>query len=155
MNPKRLDDPALQSLEDQLAGLAPQLPAAEQQDLLYRCAFAAGRQAMMRPLRRWQAAAATLSVLLAVLCVPLVNSGNMVARHAPQLGPRAPAPDLAAAIVEPELSRPVVPPQRFDAWQVALSSADAVEKNLEELQGTDPDMQSLAMVSLTRAALEQ
>ena len=43
MNEPSLNDPHLQSLEARLAAMPPQESAARQQELLYRCAFAAGQ----------------------------------------------------------------------------------------------------------------
>ena len=155
MSTNRIDDPALRALEDQLMGVAPQLSSAEQQDLLYQCAFAAGKQAMNRPLRRWQAAVATLAVLLLSLGVPLANNQWTVARHEPQPRPTPNSPQVAAAepVVEP--IRRVVPAGQYDAWQVALSSSDAVASNLEQLERIEPETRSLAVAALTRAALQQ
>jgi hypothetical protein len=153
VNTNRIDDPALKALEDQLAGLVPQLSAADQQDLLYQCAFTAGRQAMIRPLRRWQGAVAALAVLAVSLSVPLVNTRPIIAKHEPQSSPTK--VELVAAIPTPEAIRPIIPAGQFDAWQVALSSSDAVASNLQQLERIDPETRPLAVAALTRAALQQ
>lgn len=155
MSTNRIDDPALKALEDRLIGAAPQLSAAEQSDLLYQCAFAAGRQAMLRPMRRWQAATAALLVLLVGLSVPLANRQNMVAKQDTRPPVAAPTPQVALAQPVMESIRPPVPIGQFDAWQVALDSDDAVASNLKQLERTDPEMRSLAVAALTRAALQE
>jgi hypothetical protein len=132
MTTNRIDDPALQAIENQLAGLAPQISSAQQQDLLYQCAFAAGKQTMTRSLRRWQGAVAALAVLLISVSVPLANNRWTLARHEQPM-------------------RPVVPAANLDAWQIALSSSDAVASNLEQLERIDPAARPLAVASLTRA----
>lgn len=159
MSTNRIEDPALKAFEDQLAGLAPQISLTEQQDLLYQCAFAAGKQAMNGSLRRWQAAVATLAVLLGCVCLPLANSQWTVARHEPQPGPvPSPTPTPQQIVVREPVSdsvRPVVPAARFDAWQVALSSSDAIASNLAQLEQIEPATRPLAVTALTRAALQQ
>jgi hypothetical protein len=157
MSTNRIDDPALQAIENQLAGLAPQISSAEQQDLLYQCAFAAGKQTMTRSLRRWQGAVAALAVLLVSVSVPLANNQWTVARHEPPPPKKQTPTNVQIAAAEPVTDpiRPVVPARQFDAWQLALNSSDAVASNLEQMERTDPEMRSFGVVALTRAALHQ
>jgi len=154
MSSNHIDDPALKALENQLAGLAPQISSAEQQDLLYQCAFAAGKQTLARSLRRWQAAVATLALLLVSLSLPLANSQWIVARHEPPPSPTPDSPQVALAEPAVEPIRPVVPAGQFDAWQVAISSSEAIASNLEQLERIDPEARPLAVAALTRAALQ-
>jgi hypothetical protein len=71
MNDNPLSDPGLQSLEARLASMPPRLAAGEQQQLLYQCAFVAGKavgqEASRRVIQAWTAVAS----ILALLCVGL------------------------------------------------------------------------------------
>jgi len=71
MNDHPLSDPALQSLEARLASLPPRLAAGERQELLYRCAFAAGesagRRASSRAILGWM----VTTSILALVCLAL------------------------------------------------------------------------------------
>jgi len=155
MSTNHIDDPALKAIEDQLSGLAPQISPAEQQDLLYQCAFAAGKQTMTRSVRRWQAAVATLALLLVSLGIPLANNQWIVARNETHPEPGPSPQQIAVGEPTTEPIRPVVPIAQFDAWQVALSSSDAVANNLEQLERIEPETRPLAVAALTRAALQQ
>src|SRR5438045_7376781 len=71
MTDNPLRNPELQSLEARLASMPPRLGAGEQQQLLYQCAFAAGKAAGQRAsgrvIRGWTA----VTSILALLCVGL------------------------------------------------------------------------------------
>ena len=147
-----LDDPALQALEARLAGVMPQVSATERNELLYQCAFAAGRQAANRTVRTWQATAAVLVVLLLGMSVSLAQNGLMLARQeqpVPQPSPgSAPAP---STIVERdvEIVRSPIVGVPTDAWQVEKSSGEL------EVAQADSTLSPLAVASLTRNVLEQ
>ena len=155
MSTNRIDDPTLKAIEDQLAGLTPQLSSAERQDLLYQCAFAAGKQTMTRSLRRWQGAVGALAVLFMSVSLPLATSRWPVARHEPPPGPAPTQVLVASAGPVSESIRPVVSAGQYDAWQVALNSSDAVASNLKQLERIEPETRPLAVAALTRAALQQ
>jgi hypothetical protein len=70
-------DPELQSLEARLTSLPPRLPADEQKQLLYECAFAAGKRAGQRASRRMIRASTAVSFVLTLLCVGLAYRANV------------------------------------------------------------------------------
>src|SRR3954468_21330221 len=85
MNDNPLNDPLLQSLEARLAGIPPRLPAAEHQQLLYQCAFAAGKavgqRASSRVIQSWAAAASILALLCAGLAYRTVLDRQLTLAH--------------------------------------------------------------------------
>lgn len=157
-----LNDPRLQALEARLAAMPPQLSTAQQQQLLYQCAFAAGRQSARHTVRRWQAAVAGLTVVLMGLSLPLLEET--------QLGNEPPAAELGAAglarveiAAEPaadtlELSplghRPS-PEISLDAWQVQTEASASFDHELAQFANIDPQLRSLAVGSLTRRILAE
>src|SRR3954464_9156357 len=68
-NPKI--DPALQSLEARLTAMVPRLPPGVHKQLLYECAFAAGRAAGQRASRHVIRASTAVTLVLALLSVSL------------------------------------------------------------------------------------
>lgn len=123
MTEHSLNDPSLKSLEARLASSVPSISPADQQQLLYQCAFAAGRRATMRMVRRWQAATAVLASLVIAVCLPQFMAPSRVAIQPP---PKS-APDKNI-----EQTRSVLPADRdpivqanerpvtiqLDAWQI-------------------------------------
>lgn len=83
MNEDALNDPVLQSLEARLAASVPQLSGAEQQELFYACAFAAGQRTAVRSTRRWQAVTAALGLAVIGLVVPQLSEPTKIARTGP------------------------------------------------------------------------
>src|SRR5262245_14749454 len=121
MNDPSFNDPNLQSFEARLAAMTPQESPARQQELLYHCAFAAGRSAGGKTVRRWQAAVAALAVLLVGMSIPLARSQMQVAQPKPEQA--APVQDvqpqppmLAQEEATPAVRQAVV--VDLDAWQV-------------------------------------
>jgi hypothetical protein len=155
MNEPSLNDPLLQALEARLAALPPQESSARQQELLYRCAFAAGKSSARRAKQRWQAIAAALALMIVAVSIPLVRAPFQVARH--ELEPIVPQQP-----VQPE--RPLLvqqgpPTERqpvqldLDAWQVESSASASLDAELDHFQQSDPGLRALAVGTLTRAAL--
>ena len=156
MNRDPLDDPQLQALEAQLASMAPAAPAERQRQLLYECAYAAGRNAAGKTLRRWQAAATTFAVLAIGLGVPLARDGALLAERQP--APRAPIEQPPTFVPEelpfPQFARRETAAIELDAWQTPPSPA-AFDEELARLKRTDAHTRSLALGALTRTLLEQ
>ena len=161
MNEHTLHDPQLQSLEARLAAMPLQLPAGEQQQLMYRCAFAAGKRTSTRSLRRWQAAAAVLVVLLAGMSVPLARDEWLLATQPakPQIPvEQAPASKETAppAMLVEELvphRTPQVGNLELDAWQITHSEKNSFAEELAHLEKSDPHLRSLTMGTLSRTIL--
>ena len=151
VNDHSLSDPQLQTFEAQLSAMAPQISLKEQQLLLYQCAFAVGRRAGRRTLRRWQATTAALVVLVSLgLAVPFVqNRWTPAHQH------------LVKANVPTETMRQRVPSQQpahesrqasavaLDAWQVPKPAALPFDS--AEVAHTDPSVRSLTVTGLIRA----
>lgn len=159
MNDGSLSDPLLQALEARLAAATPMASTAEQQRLLYRCAFAAGRRAAARKLRRWQATAAALSIVVACMSLPLVRVYPVLVQRAavpPASRFAAPSSPIAApAPVPPEdvpvLRHPAAVAQ--DAWRVPRSDDEAFAAALAQFQQTEPRLRAIASGALDREIL--
>jgi hypothetical protein len=154
MNDHPLDNPRLRSLEAQLAQLAPQASPAEQQQLLYQCAFAAGRQAARKTIRRWQAATAVVAVLFG-LSMPLGRDNSLLARRAAE----PPAPKgLAPRQIPAEQEAPLIVQRQpaavaLDAWQ-SRPSTDTFANELAQFEYSDVRARSLSLGRLTREILK-
>jgi hypothetical protein len=161
MNEHTLHDPQLQSLEARLAATPLQLSAGEQQQLLYQCAFAAGKKTSTHSLRRWQAAAAVLVVLLAGISIPLARDEWLLATQRampPVPAEQAPAPkDTAPPTMLVEELVPHRTPQvgnlELDAWQITHSEKNSFAEELAHLEKSDPHLRSLTVGTLTRTIL--
>jgi hypothetical protein len=158
MNEPSLNDPQLLSLEARLAAMAPQESPARQQELLYRCAFAAGQSSARTAVRRWQAAAVALAVLLIGASIPLANHQLAVAKRDPKPAP----PQRVAPPQPPMLAQQEIPPTvrepvhlELDAWQVASSPSTSLAIDLAQFQQVDPELRSLAAGALARSVLQQ
>jgi len=154
MNDHPLDDPRLRSLEAQLAQMPPQASPAEQQQMLYQCAFAAGRQAARKTTRRWQAATAVLAVLFG-LSIPLGRDNSLLARRAAE--PPAPK-NVAPRQIPAEEETPLVVQRQgaavaLDAWQ-SRPSTDALANELAQFEHSDARARSLSLGMLTREILK-
>src|SRR4051794_38000534 len=118
MNPD-INDPVLQALAARLASVAPQISVVERNDLLYQCAYSAGRSQANRRLRRWQATAAVLGVLLLGINLPLASSRWVMAKNEPQIH-QSPPPTFVEAVPSPaEMVRPSILPVDTGAWRLA------------------------------------
>lgn len=164
-----LNDPRLQALEAWLAAVPPQLSTAQQRQLLYQCAFAAGWKSARHTVRRWQAAVAGLIVVLAGLSVPVLDKEPLIGKE-PLLGrePRATdlgAADLARAEIAPEpavgrlefsqFGHRTSPEISLDAWQVQTEASASFDRELAQFAKSDPRLRSLAVGPLTRRILDE
>lgn len=158
-----LNDPRLQALEARLAAMQPQLSTAQQQQLLYQCAFAAGRQSARHTVRRWQAAVAGLMVVLVGLSLPLLGKETLLGKEPPAAELGAAGLARAEVAAEPaadalELSplghRPS-PEHSLDAWQVQTEASASFDHELAQFANIDPQLRSLAVGSLTRRILAE
>jgi len=158
-----LADPRLQALEARLAALVLPETAHRKQELLYHSGFAAGKHAARVTVRRWQASAALLLVLLGASSVPLVRqaswfaSREQVARRddRPAPSPALPEPSRRG-VLSPELltqsNIPAVPDQLTwrgggrGAGTGTRSSSLATE--LAAFKRIEPHTRALAMGSL-------
>lgn len=153
MNDGSLSDPLLQSLAARLAAAAPMASAAEQQQLLYRCAFAAGERAAARKLRRWQATAAALSIIVACMGLPLVRVYPLLVQRAalPSASPIAKATPMPPDDT-PILRHPAGVAQ--DGWRIPPSDGEAFAAALAQFQQTEPRLRAFALGALDRELLE-
>lgn len=126
--------PQLQALEARLAALPPKIESSEKEEILYACAFAAGKKAAVPSLRLWQTSTAVLSVCFigAMIAIGIAQSPNAerVARTIAE--PQPVTPRLPPADDPP----PVVPSTtipKLDAWQVPVSEVDLLKRQLAQL----------------------
>jgi hypothetical protein len=155
MNDDPLDKLQLQALEARLADAMPAISPALQQQLLYACAFSAGRRAARKRLRLWQAATASLVLLLLATAAPLVRNRNLATegerQHAVQ----------AVQSREPLADQPRVLPFGRRSITVTLgswdtpSSAESFDEELARFRRMEPQMRALALGPLTQKLLEQ
>jgi hypothetical protein len=155
MNDDSLHDPQLQSFEARLASRSPQVSAVQRDNLLYACAFAAGQQAAVRPLRRWRLATAALSVVLVGAMIPYVREPppiprQPIERHAIT----EPTPPRKPVLVESGALAHEPAVVHLDAWQMRTQSGESLTEQLCQLEKTDPHLRSLAVGVLTQAALK-
>src|SRR5687768_6181781 len=137
MNDPSLNDPQLQSLEARLAAMAPQESPARQQELLYRCAFAAGQVSTRASLRRWQAAVGALALLFVAASIPLARNQSLVVKQEPNsVSPRqtdlSQPPMLAQQEAPPTVREPVH--LETNAWQLASSPTASLANDLAQFQ---------------------
>ncbi|MBW8883649.1 MAG: hypothetical protein JF612_02495 [Planctomycetia bacterium] len=119
MNDNPLNDPLLQSLEARLAGIPPRLPAGQQQQLLYECAFAAGkaagRRASSRVIQSWAVAASILALLCAGLAYRTVLDRQPALAHS--------SPAHGAAHIKPDRTAAHLPTDDADTRQLSVMTA--------------------------------
>jgi hypothetical protein len=151
MNEHRFEDPSLRDIEARLAAAAPRLGAAQQQELLYRCAFKAGQHTGLGRVRRWQVATGAAAALcVAALILPPARSPRPADQRAavpsssPQIASESAADESTAA-------RPrQVAPVALDAWQLERRPASALSEELASFEQLDPRMQSSSVAHLLR-----
>lgn len=146
MNDETSRNNAAMSLEMRLAAHPPRISPVEKDALLYACAFAAGRDAGRRNMRRWQTAFA-LSVGLLATAVPLVwHPSQQVADR--QLTARSSGSGRSE---QAELTEaPVKVVTSLDAWQRLPDEFTPLSTALEEYKHIDSHSQTLSVTSLTR-----
>ncbi len=151
------NDPALESLAARLAACPPRVSDERSQELLYLCAYAAGRSAADRRTRRWQGVAALLTVLLIGMSIPLVNRQAGEVAHQP---PQAPPSNAAVVFDQPAIPRAFGAPAPADAdvslsaWQQPVAAGDGLAAGLARYEQTDPALRSLAVARLSRSILD-
>ncbi|HEX7379056.1 MAG TPA: hypothetical protein VF278_18180 [Pirellulales bacterium] len=152
-----LNDPHLQALEARLANMPPQVSMTRRQQLLYECAFAAGRKSAGRIVRRWQAAAVVLIMALVGLRVsPAGNAPIAAERGGAALTHREVSPESADGALElSPLGRRPSREVSLDAWQVRSRAAASFERGPAELAHNDPRLRALTVGALTRRILEE
>ncbi|MBC7854717.1 MAG: hypothetical protein IAF94_14900 [Pirellulaceae bacterium] len=161
MNEHTLHDPQLQSLEARLAAMLLQVSPGEQQQLLYQCAFAAGKGVSTRSVRRWQAGAAVLIVLLLGMSVPLARDEWLLATQRvkpPVPTQESPAPKEStpsAALAKDDVPQrvPASKTVELDAWQLPAAKEHSFAEEMALLENSDPHLRSLTVGSLTRTVL--
>lgn len=156
MNHYSLNDPQLQALEAQLAASAPLVSTARRQQLLYRCAFAAGQSAASSTLRRWQGAVAALTVLLLGMSIPLARGPSMLAKREVEPPARR---ELSSQGIPAEwenlpIARGAAVTVALDAWQMPPSATASFDDELAQYEQIDPRLRSLTLGALTRKMLE-
>ena len=151
MNEHRLEDPSLRDIEARLAAAAPRLGTAQQQALLYRCAFEAGQRTGLGRVRRWQVATgAAAALVVAVLILPPARSPAPAEQRAavPYSIPQV-ASEPAGDELTPIRPRQVAP-IALDAWQLERRPASALSEELASFEQLDPRMQSSSVAHLLR-----
>lgn len=149
MNDELRDDPTLRPLEARLAAIRPVLPDHECRELLFQCAFAAGRTAGARWTRRWRVASMALVVLMAGMSIPLVNDRLIVARLQPAaIRSAAPVEAHVPRNVQQPLPRVALGP--LDAWQVPTDPGATFETALSKFKELDSNSRSQAICTMAR-----
>lgn len=151
MNDDSVSDPQLRSIEEQLAGHVPHVSAREKNQILYACAYEAGKNSASKSLGYWKSAVAGLSALLMVAVIPQLSV-------VPGIGHQAVKDARPAELIPPPQSSPTmsVAPVRkllvanLDAWQARDSGDDSLSEQLAEFSQFDPHLRSLTVHSLTR-----
>ncbi len=146
MNDETPGQRELTSLEMRLAAHPPRISQAEKDALLYSCAFAAGRAAGRRVVRRWQMAfTATAALLLAGF--PLVWHGSQQVADR-QLAAAPTGAGRRDPTERGDLSEKIV--TNLDAWQSRHDEALPLKTALEEFKNIDSHSRTLSVAALTR-----
>lgn len=155
MSDYELDDVSLKALESRLASAAPELAPAEQQELLYCCAFEAGQRHNRGRVRRWQAAtAATAALLITVLVVPPTRDIAPAEERASVRSSSLQVPS-GPAIDESPAARPrQLAAVELDAWQIERPATASLSEELGLFERLDPRMQSSSVAHLLRGFAE-
>jgi hypothetical protein len=155
MNEEFLHDPELQTLAAQLTAHPPKVSAPETNQLLYACAFAAGKNATDRLIRLWRTIAAVLSILLVGALLPHLKAPSQMAD--PPIAQSAhsePSPMRNPRPTEDVLAVTNPPTANLDAWQVPTSNSELLSQQLTESAQFDPHLRSLTVSALTKAILK-
>ena len=162
MNEPTRHDPELQSFEARLGAAPLRLPVAEQQQLLYQCAFAAGKKSSIRTLRCWQGAAVGMLILLGAINVPPPRGQGVAAtQHVQPAIPtrQDPAPRVKATstlVMKDTLlghQTPTPPAVDLDAWQLPHPNSDSLTEELAQLEKSDPRLRFMTVGVMTSALL--
>lgn len=148
----RNDD--LRAFEARLCALSPSLPPAEQQQLLYQCAFAAGQNVAKRTLRRWQGATAALTVLLVGLTIPIARGPSSVAQLPAAQAAQNRLIEQPEAEAMSSMREPRAIAISLDAWQRKPSPIASLDKELSQFAQLTPRQRSLSVGALQRHILE-
>lgn len=143
-------DPKLKSLEARLSALRPKLLDREAQELLYQCAFTAGRKLATRQTRRWQFASAAMAVVLLGVSVSLVKERAIVAEREPGILEHA-------GTVQAQTPQQIAHPGHrgavsLDAWQIRTDDSVRFETALNKFKQMDANSRSFAVGHMSRAA---
>src|SRR5262245_34488998 len=158
MSETRLD-PELESLAAKLAAQSPRLPVSESQELLYRCAFAAGQSATARNARQWQGLSATLALLLAAAALlPLATQQRRhFVNQTIEVPSNKPGSEASESPRLQAIAGVAVGPSKIDldAWQQPADAGQVLEQGLIRFANIDPALRSLAVANLSRCAVDQ
>jgi hypothetical protein len=149
-------DPRLQSFEAQLGAMSWQLPVGEQRQLLYQCAFAAGKQAASARLRSWQLATAALLLLLTGVSVPraLPPWGRTAQQNELTVAANARQSPTATVVTTPKTvpqSQPALAVLELGAWPLRCARAHDLSDELAQLNASDPRLRALTVGGMTTA----
>jgi len=153
-NEHSFDDPQLQSIEARAAAVTPRLSQAEQQQLLYRCAYEAGQHRVAKQVRRWQGTTVAILVVAVGLSIPLVR-GREAHDPSPQYVESI-APDTIVPRHQSDLPRfpdsrsPISPRVELDAWQLRPPVDGLASESRTPARPIDPHIRSLTVGALTR-----
>lgn len=149
--------PELQDLQSRLSRIVPPIATSRQQEMLYQCAFAAGRNSVGARLRVWRVATASLAALSLFLVAyrPSVPTAGLHPERSsiplveqPPREPLEAPPHESLALVRQPLS------VELGAWQVPSRSDVALANQLTQFEQVPPEMQSLTVRALARGLPE-
>lgn len=151
MNENHLSGPQWLSFESELATQVPQISVQERDQILYACAFAAGRSKGRQSVRTWKVMAAVLSFLLTVSLIPhrrAPPSFVQETRNAP-VSPETTPSQAFSKEIAPESQHLLL--TNLDAWKVQSSENRLLSEQLMEFSQFDPHLRSLTVSSMDRA----
>lgn len=157
------DEPAPRTFEARLAAMAPKIALAQQRELLFACAFAAGREQARVSTRRWRAATWVFGLALMAALIPVADgvirgsqggrTPSLATNHERATDASASRPDAEAGLDSRGLvgsARPT-PSIELDAWKLAQSDANSLSKELAQWKHSDPRDRSVSVIELSRA----
>ena len=154
MNPNDAPDPQIELFELQLTALAPRLSLAEQQRMLYECAFSAGRRQSHDALLRSRVATTVLGLLVFGMSFPMAYDrlAAQSVKSKPMLAVEDTPPASLAPVESPVTVRKSIS-VRLDAWQIPASIEDPWDRKTVQLPTRDPSASELTVGQWQRGQL--
>jgi hypothetical protein len=152
---KLIDDdggePNWQSMESVVARHRPRLAAPASRDLLYQCAFQAGRKFAQRTVRYWQLGCGSMAVLF-VASLVLLHDGERPSSR-PLISAEHEDSPIAPVLHMSGEYAPPIPAYFLAAWQANTNSVVSLENELAQLRQRSPADHALSVGRLSQSAV--
>lgn len=140
-----------QAMESEIARHRPRLAAQASHDLLYRCAFQAGRKFAKRRLQYWQLGCGSMAVLFVVALV-LFRDGERFSPRPLISAEHDDSPISSVLHVSGEHTTPI-PVHFLAAWQTNTNSVALFEEEFAKLRQRSPADNALSVGRLSQTVV--